>query len=236
MTLINVMIVEDDPMVAEFNKRYLEQIDGFHLVRIIHSADNAFTYLQDETLDLLLLDIYMPGSTGLELIEKIRKSGSLLDIIVISAARDADSIKKALRYGAVDYLIKPFEFQRFYQALTTYRERTTAEKEKQSFNQAEVDQLLLNRTLIEKHSSLPKGLTRATLQIVIDKIETISGDFTTDQLANEIGMSRVSMRKYLHFLDEIDVLSKEVSYGSVGRPVFYYTYHSKNENLLRRFL
>lgn len=114
--MIRVLIVEDDPMVAEFNKHYLEQIGGFALRGIAASVDEGLKLLEKKEIDLILLDIFMPGLSGLELLSQIRKMGKGVDVIVVSAAADSYSIKKALQYGAVDYLIKPFEFERFREA------------------------------------------------------------------------------------------------------------------------
>ena len=115
--MINVLIVEDDPMVAEFNKRYLNQVEGFKLKAVARSFEEAIEVLKTKDIQLILLDIFMPGLSGLELLSQIRKTDSEVDVIIVSAACDIQTIKKALKYGAVDYLIKPFEFERFNSAL-----------------------------------------------------------------------------------------------------------------------
>lgn len=235
--MIKVLIVEDDPMVAEFNKRYLEQVGGFRLVEIAHSVDEALTVLEQKEIDLILLDIFMPGMNGLELLSQIRKLGKGVDVIVVSAARDSYSIKKALQFGAVDYLIKPFEFDRFYEALMAYRIRTSLMKEQDKLSQAELDKQIFQKDFPIKSKELPKGLTRDTLKLVWDRIqETKEELFSTEEIAQRVGISRVSMRKYLSFLADIGVIKTEVFYGSVGRPVYKHRYLPSKGDIIKYYL
>lgn len=235
--MINVLIVEDDPMVAELNKRYLEQVDGFALKGIAPSADEAVKILELEGIDLILLDIYMPGLSGLELLSQIRKMGKGIDIIVVSAASDSDSIKKALHHGAVDYLIKPFEFDRFREALATYRGRATLMQDQEKLSQVDLDKQIFHKYDTSKPGDLPKGLNRDTLKLVWDHIQqTDKKPFSTEEISQRVGISRVSMRKYLSFLDEIGVLETEVLYGSVGRPVYKHRHILAKSEILKIYL
>jgi CitB family two-component system response regulator MalR len=236
--MINVLIVEDDPMVAEFNKRYLEQVEGFALKGIAASADEALMILKREEIDLILLDIYMPGISGLELLSQIRKIGEGIDVIVVSAAADSDSIKRALQYGAVDYLIKPFEFNRFREALATYRGRATLMQDQVKLSQVDLDKQIFRKyDTTSKPGELPKGLNRDTLKLVWEQIqETGREPFSTEEISQRVGISRVSMRKYLSFLDEIGVLETEVLYGSVGRPVYKHRHIVTKSDFLKIYL
>ncbi|MDA1809824.1 hypothetical protein PDK10_09055 [Bacillus cereus] len=140
----------------------------------------------------------------------------------ISAVHDMGSIKKALQYGVVDYLIKPFTFERFKEALTIYREKLTFMKEQQKISQSELDSLILQKEKREPTvtKELPKGLTKQTLQLIWQKIESLNGRaFTTDEMSQLVGISRVSIRKYVMFLTDIGVLENEMMYQHVGRPV-----------------
>lgn len=77
------------------------------------SVEEAKKYIAEQAIDLILLDVYMQESNGLDLLSFIRETGVNIDVIVISAASDMNSVKKAMNFGAVDYLIKPFHFNRF---------------------------------------------------------------------------------------------------------------------------
>lgn len=216
--LIKVMVVEDDPMVAELNKQYIEAVPGFRAAGQA-AAEEVMEKLDDLQPDLLLLDIYMPGLNGLELLKKLRASAAEVDVIIISAANDTHSIQKAMRYGAVDYLIKPFHFERFQQALLSYKERRQFFTVTEEVKQKEIDHFL--HRLRERKSTvdLPKGLTKATLAAVWKAVlQEEEEDFSAEDVAFSSGVSRVSVRKYLSFLQEAGILSVDVSYGSVGRP------------------
>ncbi|HFK1440849.1 MULTISPECIES: response regulator [Bacillus] len=220
--MIKVLIVEDDPMVAMLNTHYLEQVGGFELVQAVNSVKSAIEILEKSRVDLVLLDIFMPEETGFELLMYIRNQEKEIDIIMISAVHDMGSIKKALQYGVVDYLIKPFTFERFKEALTIYREKVTFMKEQQKISQSELDLLILQKEKREPTvtKELPKGLTKQTLQLIWQKIESLNGRvFTTDEMAQLVGISRVSIRKYVMFLTDIGVLENEMMYQHVGRPV-----------------
>ncbi|MCE5287192.1 MAG: response regulator [Pelosinus sp.] len=225
--MIRVLIVEDDPMVAELNRRYLACIPGFLLVAAVKTGDAALVILLKEKIDLVLLDVFMPGLSGLELLMEMRSQGITADVILLTAARDSHSINQALQYGAVDYLVKPFEFERFSAALANYKHRSKFIKSQGELDQHEIDQRVLFREPVHA-DQLPKGLDRKTLKKILEGIKERSGhEFTTEEMANQVGISRVSMRKYLEFLEKAGFLSLDISYGSIGRPVYKYQYTGK---------
>lgn len=230
------MIVEDDPMVAEFNKRYVDLVEGFTVVSVVHSADEALILLDQINVDLILLDIFMPGMNGLELLTTLRKIGKGVDVIVITAACDSTNIKKALRFGAVDYIMKPFEFERLDAALMAYKGLVNLMDEQERVNQVELDQCILYK---EQPVSiqLPKGIDRNTLTLTWGKIKELGHElFSTEEMAKHIGISRVSMRKYLEFLRQIGTLNLELIYGTVGRPVYKYRCINPANNFIQRYL
>ncbi|MGJ9386096.1 response regulator [Salipaludibacillus sp. CF4.18] len=230
---IKVLIVEDDPMVAELNKRYLSNIEGFQLVGIASSVEEAMELMEksEKDIQLILLDIYMSGKNGLEMLSTIREKGLPIDVILITVATDTENIQTALHYGAIDYLIKPFEFTRFKQALFRYKEKFEFMHKQKGLNQKDLDQKLLNseRERMNEQKVLPKGLTKNTLLVIIDMIKKMKS-FSTEDIAESTGISRVSVRKYLMFLAEIDVLEETLTYG-IGRPVYHYSYKGNNEKL-----
>lgn len=218
--MIPVLIVEDDPMVAVFNQRYVEQIPGFRVAATARDGAEALSLLKTQEIRLILLDIYMPGMNGLEFLHACRTAGHPADVIVISAASDSASIRQALLQGAADYIIKPFAFSRFAAALTQYRESHKFLAGQEVLSQEELDARILYKPAAE--SPIPKGLDRHTLENVCGAVRAMKGLFTTEELAQEVGISRVSARKYLEFLRQRDVLRLDVCYGSVGRPTYKY--------------
>ncbi|KEF39026.1 response regulator of citrate/malate metabolism [Schinkia azotoformans MEV2011] len=237
--MIRVLIVEDDPMVAEINKRYLEEIAGFALVGVAHSVNDALTYIDNEQIDLVLLDVYMPGESGIELLSYIREREKSIDVILITAASDVEKVQTALRFGVVDYLIKPFEFERFKAAISSYREQFLMLHNQRHVNQKDIDEMLLSKEAKSSGApvhSLPKGLTKSTLQIVVSAIEEMGKiPFSTEAIAEKTEISRVSIGKYLKFLKEIKVLEETITYG-IGRPVSLYMYKEVNRSILNNLL
>ncbi|MCH5584839.1 response regulator [Shimazuella sp. AN120528] len=233
--MIKVFIIEDDPMVMEINKHYLESVKGFECVGTAANTSEAWTFLEKNRVDLILLDIFMPNENGMQFFTKLRKEEKKIDVIIISAASDIENIKTALRLGAVDYLIKPFQFERFIAALTKYQKEYEFIKTQKKISQEELDE----QFLFQKKSpnlKLPKGLTQETLQRVVNQIFEIKEGFSTLELADMLGISRVSIRKYLHFLVEIEFLSFDLNYKTAGRPVHRYYVNKRNISKINPYL
>ena len=125
--MINVLIVDDDAMVAELNRRYVAQLSGFHCCGTASTLEKAkeIIFHSGHHIDLILLDIYMQKENGLDLLPVLHSEGCKCDVIVISSAADATTIKDSLHYGVVDYLIKPFQASRFEEALTGWLQKKT---------------------------------------------------------------------------------------------------------------
>ncbi|MCP3028616.1 response regulator [Halobacillus sp. A5] len=221
--MIQVLIVEDDPMVADLNKKYVGQVEGFELVATARNVEEANKCLSQSQVDLVLLDVYMPGKNGLQLLKELREKDEQVDVILITAASEKEQIQQSLRLGVVDYLIKPFEFERLQGALQKYKENHNVLQDKRKVSQEELDQIFSKQDREESHRiQVPKGLTKNTLEHIIEVIRLKEADaFSTDEIARETDISRVSVRKYLKFLKEIDVLEETLIYG-VGRPVYQY--------------
>jgi CitB family two-component system response regulator MalR len=206
----------------------------------VRSVPEALELLRTRPVDLLLLDIFMPGQTGIELMEEIRRQTLEVDVIFVSAARDASTISRALKLGAVDYLIKPFEFERLKQALEHYRESHRMIRGKESLDQTELDQRLGRRPAENRTMEvLSKGLDRNTLEKVFQVIAARPEDnpwFTSEEIALVVGISRVSVRKYFEFLSTLKVLRMEPGYGTGGRPVHRFTLQRAYLSEVQRFL
>ncbi|TGB04964.1 response regulator [Halobacillus salinus] len=222
--MIHVLIVEDDPMVADLNKKYVEQIKGFHVVGTAPDVEEALSLLEEFRVDLILLDVYMPGRNGLDLLREIRRKDEHVDVILITAASEKEQVQHSLRLGAVDYLIKPFEFNRLQKSLFKYQSNVSVLQSSRNVSQQELDDILSTRESIYETQpvSIPKGLTKTTLELIVEVIsEREEASFSTDQIATAADLSRVSVRKYLKFLKDIDFLEETLLYG-VGRPVYHY--------------
>ncbi|MGY4688817.1 response regulator [Salibacterium sp. K-3] len=221
--MIRILIVEDDPMVAKFNRMYAEKVEGFETAGVVENVDQAWTFLAQQEVDLILLDVYMEQTSGLDMLRDLRKNDTPVDVIVITAADDNKSVQTALRYGAVDYLIKPFEFERLQEALRRYHRQQKMMQQENQVSQKDLDPFLLHDS---EHSAvaaeLPKGLTSLTLSRITEAVLAVSSPFTAADIAEAAGISQVSVRKYLHFLAERGFMEADIRYQSAGRPIHQY--------------
>jgi len=237
--VINVLVVDDDAMVAELNRAYICQIPGFTCCGSASTLKQAQEYIADPArkIDLILLDVYMQQDNGLDLLPMLREANKTIDVIVISSAADFATIQKSLHYGVVDYLIKPFQFPRFEEALKHWREKRALIGAQKYYQQADVDRLLHGVSPPTPDATrLPKGLTSQTLRTICQWIDMHPNDeFSTDDLAAAINISRVSCRKYLIWLDKIDILFTRIHYGMAGRPVYRYSLQAEQSALLKQF-
>ncbi|CAM5463743.1 Protein-glutamate methylesterase/protein-glutamine glutaminase [Streptomyces violaceorubidus] len=108
---IGVLVVDDDFMVARVHRAFVERVEPFRVVGAAGTGEQALTAVAELRPDLVLLDLYLPDVFGLDVIPRLRAAGHDCDVMVISAAREADAVRGAVRHGVVDYLLKPFEFE-----------------------------------------------------------------------------------------------------------------------------
>ncbi|WP_195963742.1 response regulator, partial [Clostridium cuniculi] len=163
---MNVLIVEDDPMVALINKRYLEQITGVKTFGPVMYEKEIISSLEENNIDLILMDVFLPEKSGIDILKSIREKNIFTDVIMITAANSTDEIKKAFAYGVVDYLVKPFEFERFKESINKYKAKKKLLLNDEILTQKDIDTLLINNSL-ESQVKLPKGLNEKTLDRVI---------------------------------------------------------------------
>lgn len=216
-----VMIIEDDPMVALINRKYVESIKGFLVEDVVSEKDKAIKILKSKPIDLILLDVYLPKENGIEILKAIRAEGILVDVIMITATNKVEKIKCAFAYGVVDYLIKPFEFDRFQEAINKFLAKDNLLKECTGIKQKQID----NLSKVETTLDLPKGLNEKTLKKLTDFLEENIGTiWTIREIASEVGISNVTIKKYMEYLEEVGKVSSTITYGNIGRPEYKYEY------------
>lgn len=216
-----VMVIEDDIAIAELHHRYLEQMGGFEVVGIATSQSEAIMQLDILKPDLVLLDVYLPDGCGLDILNHVRGNNQGCDVILITAARDVDTLQQAMRGGVVDYLLKPVMFPRLEASLKKYRSQQQELESVSDLNQGLVDKMLqaANQADSKPVATLPKGIDRVTL----DKIRALfesskTKDLTADEAGERIGASRTTARRYLEYLITTGELNADLNYGTVGRP------------------
>ncbi|HUW65725.1 MAG TPA: response regulator [Spirochaetia bacterium] len=216
-----VLIVEDDPMVAEINRQFVEAVPGFVAVGVAGTGQEATRLVSEEKPDLVLLDVYLPDKSGVAVLQEIRQNGLPADIILITAAQDVETIQNAFRYGAIDYIIKPFKFSRLKSALLAYASLRENLSRHSLLSQDVLDQLTLNKAR-SPGEELPKGLHEVTLKQVMLFLIKQNLPLSAEEVAQATGLARVTARRYLDYLEKTGQVKLEMQYGSVGRPVNRY--------------
>ncbi|MGF1733922.1 response regulator [Photobacterium satsumensis] len=225
-TAIRIVIAEDDPQIAEIQRRFIERIEGFEVIGIAHGIDEARDLIEVLQPELVLLDNQFPTGTGLDLLRELRADGCNTDVILVTAAKEVDTLRQAMHSGIFDYILKPLVFERLQASLQKFRGHLDRFSDIESLLQSDVDGLLqatpdtTNQQGIAASAvtRLPKGIDGLTL----DKIRAVFKDqsalLNAEEVGQHIGASRTTARRYLEYMVSTDELNAEVSYGSVGRP------------------
>lgn len=221
-SMIRVVIVEDDPMVLEVNKGFLKKTPKFSLVGTATTGKAALKIIKEKKPDLVLLDVYLPDISGMEVLYTLRAEELPVDVIMITAAKDAKTVQNMVRYGAVDYLVKPFNYERFRRALDNYAKMWNKFNKDQVISQEDIDDLKDKNDGQPAQEALPKGLSEITLKQVMDAVSSKKKPVTAEELAADLGMARVTVRRYLSYLKKTNQIKMQVEYGKVGRPSNYY--------------
>jgi response regulator of citrate/malate metabolism len=220
--MIRVLIVEDDFRVAEIHRAYVQRLEGFTVVAEAHNALEALRLAEESRPDLVLLDVYLPDRSGLEVLRALHAPGRHhVDVIAITADKDVETLREALQGGVIHYLVKPFQFSAFREKLESYVAMRARLAQVQELDQDEVDGIYrLLRS--ESSSSLPKGLSPTTLALVVKAVRGATEDVSAVDIARATGISRVTSRRYLDHLARSGAVAISMRYGSSGRPEHRY--------------
>lgn len=221
--MIRVMIVEDDPMVRDINSRFLKKLDEFILVKAVPNLSEAKDFIIQNKLDLILLDIYLPKENGIDLLKWLRKEEINVDVILITADKTCNMVQEAFRYGADDYLIKPFTFERFREALINYKDRYHNFNDLDIIEQNMLDKCILKSVVPEDENELVKGINKYTYDVIWQEVEKLEGKYTSaEEISEKSGIARVTVRRYLECMKKEGKVKKVIEYGKVGRPQHKY--------------
>jgi len=219
---IRTLIVEDDFRVAEIHRGFIERLESFSVVGVAHTAQDALDRVARDRPDLVLLDIYLPDRSGLEVLRDLHATGRPpVDVIVITAANDVDTLRSALQGGVVHYLVKPFQFNAFREKLESYAAVRSRLDRVGEVDQQEIDELYATlRSTVA--TELPKGLSPATLALVARTVRESDRDLSAEDVAERTGVSRVTSRRYLDRLARSGLVGITMRYGKAGRPEHRY--------------
>jgi len=224
--MINVVIIEDDPMVGAITKKIIDSEKEFNVIKIFIKGEGVVDYLINNQVELIILDMYLPDMEGLDILQELRKKESeksfYTEAIFVTASNNKAHIEKAFNLGIVDYLIKPFEFDRLKKALERYLiKKSTKRLKKDLVTQEEIDSFYHVKTNDE--TELPKGICKKTLDKVLDALLLDpTKESSSKEIAKKVKASSITVKKYLDYLSEIKRIKSNIYYGTVGRPEVKY--------------
>ncbi|NUL06935.1 response regulator [Streptomyces lunaelactis] len=216
--MIDVLIVDDDFMVARVHRAFVDRVEPFRVVGTANTGEQAIAAVGELRPDLVLLDLYLPDMFGLDVISRLRTAGHDCDVMVISAAREADAVRNAVRQGVVNYLLKPFEFEDLRHRLERYAAKRNSLLTTVVRGQADVDRVLTGTTLAAPSVSLPKGMSMETAELIERTLRGTDGTLSAAECAARTGISRVSARRYLEHFHDTGNAEVSLRYGAAGRP------------------
>lgn len=225
MSVLSAIVVDDDFAVAQVNRRFIEAHGGFRVLAEAHTGEAALSVIERLKPALILLDIYMPDLSGIEVLRRLRAAGNDVEVIAVTAARDLDTIRQARHLGVRHYLVKPFTGASLNERLEEVWRgaQTLAADSSTELDQRAVDRMLGSPATGGIRLPLPpKGLSAASLARVSAAIALTAGDVSASEIAERLGMSRVSARRYLEHLVDLGDLAVEPRYGTAGRPANRY--------------
>jgi response regulator of citrate/malate metabolism len=219
--MYKIMIVEDDPMVAMINEQFVNRCGDFSVTHRCSNGEDALAILEREPIDLVIMDVYMPRLDGIETLKKIREKDIPLSVIMVTAANDNSTVEEAVRLGAIDYLVKPFTFDRFKQALEKFRSGKQVLDADRTLDQKNIDILLGNAPAVRQEQE-PKGIQDKTRERLMDCL-AVSGEWLTgEEISERTELSVVTVRKYMNYLVDTGEVQGRMNYETGGRPCMLY--------------
>ena len=229
--MIRTLVVDDDYHVAHAHALSVGRVPGFSVVGEAHSAEDARQLINDEHPDLLLLDMYLPDYyNGLDLVRRLTREsaesdepGHVPDFLLVTAARDIESVRSAMQLGAIYYLVKPFTFAALREQLESYRQWLQRIERSHEADQAAVDALygLLRSpaTASANRRNLPPTMVR-----VLDIVQSSATSLGAAEVAERLRVSRPTAQRYLATLvqKQANDLALALAYGTTGRPEHRY--------------
>ena len=226
--MTRVLVVDDDFMVARVHRAFVEAVPGFEVVAVAHTGRAALAAVREHRPQLVLLDIHLPDVNGLQLLPALRREHEDLDVVVISAAREAETVRRALRGGIVHYLLKPFSADDLRSTLLHYQQTYSGLQAARETRQQDVDRVFTHARAAGPSTStrLPKKLSEQTAALVERALREADPDLSASECAEAVGLARVSVRRYLEHFVDTGRARVSLRYGGVGRPERRYAWNS----------
>ncbi|PZE55727.1 MULTISPECIES: response regulator [unclassified Curtobacterium] len=213
-SVFTVLVVDDDFHVADLHRRQVDDVPGFRALEPVGTLAAARAALSSGTVDLVLVDVYLPDGSGLDLLRSIDT-----DAFVLSAASDSGTVRRAMRSGALAYLIKPFAAGVLAERLQAYARSRNVLDERSTLDQEGVERAF--RILHAGDSGGASPSRAATAALVLEQL--VAGEErSAAEVAAAIGVSRATAQRYLAQLTADGTVAMQLRYGAAGRPEHRY--------------
>lgn len=220
---MRILIVEDDPMVRNINKGFLKKIDGTFEIHEAENIQRAKELIDSMEPDLVLLDVYLGHDYGPDLLAWIRAMGHDMDVLLITADNSAETVEKAFRFGSIDYLIKPFSFERFKEAIQKVVQRRSQLSNRAPLNQEHIDSMT-SALPQQGQKPMDKGINERTYDLILAALRGSGKPMTATEIGEATDLARVTVRRYLEHMVQEGIAREMLHYGKVGRPQKTYVF------------
>jgi DNA-binding LytR/AlgR family response regulator len=219
---INCIAIDDEPLALEIIEEYAGKIPYLNLKASFDNAFNALQYLKTEKVDLLFLDIQMPDITGVQLAQILPANTH----VVFITAYDFYAVK-SYELNAVDYILKPFEFDRFWQACEKVSNLLAVDKsERETVNTKSTDAFFFVKSeyrmqkIFEKDILYIEGMKNyIKIFTKADKVLTLQSFKKTEQMLSPDRFIRVH-KSFIVAIDQIDFIERNrICIGDIRIPI-----------------
>lgn len=222
--MIRVLVVDDDFMVAKVHATFVQRVPGFGVAGVAHTGGAALQAVAQLRPDLVLLDIHLPDVSGIDVLRELREGDEHVDVLVVTAAKEVETVRQALRGGVVHYLLKPFDADALRTRLEQYAATRRSLAAAEEARQGDIDRLFAGGTT--RREQLPKGLSRDSAELVRRALRDAAADLSASECGERTGMSRVSARRYLEHFADTGQVEVRLRHGTAGRPERRYAWRS----------
>jgi two-component system response regulator DctR len=229
---LHVLIAEPDIMLRTLYRKIVSDIPGYVFAGFADNGDALHSILACASVNLVLLDILLPRFGALEGFRKMRTEFPKIDFIILSSEKAPDIVRGTICSGAFDYLIKPFEWERFERALVAYGEyhRSLVDR-KRPWRQEDIDRLPgFRKQLPENSQPAPKGFQETLLNRLFNLLRESSIPISASETGRMVGISRSSARRYLEYLAEEGEITVQYEFTQIGRPKKLYSAHYRTKD------
>lgn len=219
--MYRVLIVDDDPMVSDINRHYVETNSQFTVIGIAKNGEEALRFLEKNDVELVVLDVFMPVMDGIETLKQIRNRKEKVEVIMVTAANDTATLEQTMHLGVLDYLVKPFTLDRLQVSLEKFISKYNLINKNKVLDQNKIDSFIINPPPA-KAEEYPKGIQKKTLEKILSFFETTTYWQSVDMISEKIGISVVTIRHYMNYLVQTKILEETINYETGGHPSVLY--------------